>query len=159
MTKNSKAMKINVISKILFKHMNNFKSFGSIKKILFNDIGEGTTDGNIVQYFVKEGEKVNEDQPVVEISILKNTAKVQSPDNGIVKKIHFKTGDPIKVGQTLIEIETEGDYEDSTKVVSNIQNQSNTNNKNDTIDHNNTKIEKTESGRDIPYEKCEFYFI
>lgn len=152
-TKNSNNLKIKMFSNSYNKYINSLKHFGSIRKILFNDIGEGTTDGNIVQYFVKEGETVKEDQPVVEISILKNTAKVQSPDNGIVKKIHFKTGDPIKVGQTLVEIETEGEND----------NEKNNDVKSEQISNESNKLEnkneKITSCSDVPFEKCELFLI
>ncbi|MEM5797432.1 MAG: dihydrolipoamide acetyltransferase family protein [Candidatus Aenigmatarchaeota archaeon] len=79
------------------------------KEFKFPDIGEGITEGEIVRWYIKEGDKVEEHQVVGEIETDKAVAEIPSPYAGIVLKINFKEGDTVKVGQTLFIIGEEGE--------------------------------------------------
>lgn len=74
-------------------------------EVKFHDIGEGMTEGEILSYFVEVGDKINVDQPLLEVQTDKMVAEIPSPAAGKIKAIHFKPGDIIKVGETIIEIE------------------------------------------------------
>lgn len=75
------------------------------------DIGEGIHEGEIVKWFVKEGEVIQEDDVLCEIQNDKAVVEIPSPVEGPVLKVHFEEGDVATVGETLITIDAEG-YED-----------------------------------------------
>jgi pyruvate dehydrogenase E2 component (dihydrolipoamide acetyltransferase) len=72
------------------------------------DIGEGVAEGEVVQWFVKEGEEVREDAPLVSILTDKANVEIPSPKSGRVAKIHAAVGEKVKVGGLLVTIETAG---------------------------------------------------
>jgi pyruvate dehydrogenase E2 component (dihydrolipoamide acetyltransferase) len=75
----------------------------------FPDVGEGITEGEIVLWLVEEGEKVKQDQPLVQVETDKALVEIPSPRPGVVLKIMFHEGDIIKVGETLVVIGHEGE--------------------------------------------------
>ena len=72
------------------------------------DIGEGIAEGEIVQWFVNEGDTIEEDAPLLEIQNDKLVQEVPSPVKGVIKKIHVTGGTVATVGDVLVEIEAEG---------------------------------------------------
>ena len=46
------------------------------------DIGEGIAEGEILKWLVKEGEKVTEEQPLVEVMTDKVNVQIPSPRTG-----------------------------------------------------------------------------
>ncbi|WP_106497961.1 dihydrolipoamide acetyltransferase family protein [Lentibacillus sp. Marseille-P4043] len=74
-------------------------------QVKFSDIGEGMNEGEILHYFVNEGDEVKVDQPLVELQTDKMVAEIPSPAAGKIKTIHFETGNVITVGTVLIEID------------------------------------------------------
>lgn len=75
----------------------------------FPDVGEGITEGEIVKWKVKEGDKISQDQVLAEIETDKAVVEIPSPKAGIILKIHHKEGDTIKVGETLVTIGVKGE--------------------------------------------------
>jgi pyruvate dehydrogenase E2 component (dihydrolipoamide acetyltransferase) len=69
------------------------------------DLGEGLPDGTIVEWFVKEGDVVRLDAPLVSMETAKAVVEVPSPYSGKVIKLHGKAGDVIDTGAGLVEIE------------------------------------------------------
>lgn len=74
-------------------------------EVKFHDIGEGMTEGEIIHFFIKVGDEVSVDQPLVELQTDKMVAEIPSPAAGKVNKIHFGTGEVVTVGTAIIEIE------------------------------------------------------
>ena len=72
------------------------------------DVGEGIAEGEIVTWFVKVGDVVTEDQPLMEIQNDKLVQEVPSPVAGTVTKILVEAGTVSTVGDDLIEISTGG---------------------------------------------------
>jgi len=72
------------------------------------DIGEGVAEGEVVQWFVKEGELIHEDQALVSVLTDKANVEIPSPKTGRVAKIHAQVGEKVKVGGVLVTIEVEG---------------------------------------------------
>jgi len=70
------------------------------------DIGEGVTEGEIVAWHVKEGDKVAEDQLMVEIMTDKATVTIGAPRAGRIASLHGNVGHVMKVGDVLVVIET-----------------------------------------------------
>jgi pyruvate/2-oxoglutarate dehydrogenase complex dihydrolipoamide acyltransferase (E2) component len=66
------------------------------------DIGEGLTEAEIVRWLVEEGERVEADQPVVEVETDKAVVEIPSPYAGIVLKHGGAPGDVIEVGSVLL---------------------------------------------------------
>ncbi len=75
------------------------------------DIGEGIHEGEIVKWFIKEGEEIKEDDPLCEVQNDKSVVEIPSPVDGEVSKIHVEEGTVAVVGDLLVTIEAEG-YED-----------------------------------------------
>jgi pyruvate dehydrogenase E2 component (dihydrolipoamide acetyltransferase) len=69
------------------------------------DIGEGIAEGEVVRWLVKEGDVLQEDQPMVEIMTDKATVEIPSPRAGRVAKLMFAEGQICPVGKVLIAIE------------------------------------------------------
>ncbi|MEM3675720.1 MAG: dihydrolipoamide acetyltransferase family protein [Thermoplasmataceae archaeon] len=71
------------------------------------DIGEGVTEGEIVKWHVKPGDRISADQDMVEVMTDKVTVKIPSPVSGTVAKVLVPEGTVVKVGESLIEIQTD----------------------------------------------------
>ncbi len=71
------------------------------------DIGEGVTEGEIVQWLVKEGEVVKEDQPMVEVMTDKATVTIAAPRAGRIAELRGKAGQVIQVHSVLVVFETD----------------------------------------------------
>lgn len=82
------------------------------KEIKIPDIAENVETGLIAGILVSVGDKVSEDQPVVEIETDKATTDIPSPFAGIVEEIKVEEGDEVKVNQVIMIIETEGKEEE-----------------------------------------------
>jgi pyruvate dehydrogenase E2 component (dihydrolipoamide acetyltransferase) len=75
------------------------------------ELGENITAGDVLRVMVSPGDKVEKDQPVVELETDKATIEVPSSVAGVVKEIRVKAGDKVKVGQAILVLE-EGAGED-----------------------------------------------
>ncbi|WP_339226668.1 dihydrolipoamide acetyltransferase family protein [Oceanobacillus sp. FSL K6-2867] len=76
-------------------------------EVKLHDIGEGMTEGDVLTYFIQEGDQVEEDQPIVELQTEKMVAELTAPAKGIVKEIYIAEGTTIPVGTTILTIEAE----------------------------------------------------
>ncbi|EQD39880.1 Biotin/lipoyl attachment domain protein, partial [mine drainage metagenome] len=70
------------------------------------DIGEGVAEGEIVQWFVKEGDPIAEDAPLVSVLTDKANVEIPSPRTGRIAKLHAPVGAKVKVGGLLVTIDT-----------------------------------------------------
>ena len=75
----------------------------------FPDVGEGITEGTIVKWKVKEGDKVNNDQILAEVETDKAVVEIPSPKKGTILKLYHKEGEVINVGETLAVIGEKGE--------------------------------------------------
>ena len=75
----------------------------------FPDVGEGVTEGTIIKWKVKEGDKVEADQPLAEIETDKAVVEPPSPKKGVILKLTHKEGETIKVGEVLVVIGEKGE--------------------------------------------------
>ena len=66
------------------------------------DVGEGVVEGEIVDWKVKAGDSVTEDQPLVDLMTDKATVAIPSPVSGKVISTTGKPGDMVAVGAELI---------------------------------------------------------
>jgi len=73
------------------------------------DLGEGIAEGEIRKWLVKEGDVIEEHQPVVEIETDKAVVEVPSPKKGTVLKLFGEEGDTVQVGAVLLIIGEAGE--------------------------------------------------
>jgi 2-oxoisovalerate dehydrogenase E2 component (dihydrolipoyl transacylase) len=71
---------------------------------IFNlpDLGEGLPDAEIHEWFVKEGDTVSVDQPLVSMETAKAIVEVPCPQSGTISKLFGKPGDIINTGEPLV---------------------------------------------------------
>jgi pyruvate dehydrogenase E2 component (dihydrolipoamide acetyltransferase) len=72
------------------------------------DIGEGVAEGEILKWMVKVGDRVKEDQPLVEVMTDKVNVQLPSPTTGTVTSILAEEGSIAKVGETIMVIDDGG---------------------------------------------------
>lgn len=72
------------------------------------DIGEGIHEGEILKWFVKEGDEVKEDDVLCEVQNDKAVVEIPSPVEGTVLEIKVQEGEVAIVGDTLITFDAEG---------------------------------------------------
>lgn len=79
------------------------------KRIPFRlaDIGEGISEVQIIQWHVEEGKEIKQFERIAEVQSDKATVEITSRYDGIVKKLYYKPNDMAKVGEPLIDIETD----------------------------------------------------
>src|SRR3954471_14369363 len=68
------------------------------------NLGEGADSGTVVSLFVKEGDRVEKDQPLLELENEKAVATIPSTAAGVVTKLFVKTGDKISAGQRILSV-------------------------------------------------------
>jgi len=75
----------------------------------FPDIGEGLTEGIIIEWHVDKGTAVKVGQPLVKMETDKVVTDIPSPREGVIAARYGKVGETIHVGETLVEIEIAGE--------------------------------------------------
>ena len=80
-------------------------------KFTFNmpDVGEGVAEAEVVEWHVKVGDRVEEDQHLVDVMTDKATIDIESPVTGTVVAVAGEVGDVIAIGAMLLVIEVEGE--------------------------------------------------
>ena len=78
-----------------------------LKQFKLPDLGEGLTEGEILQWMVKPGDAVLLNQPIVEVETAKAAVEVPSPYAGIVHEIHHAAGETVDVGSPIITFDTD----------------------------------------------------
>ncbi|HET6560027.1 MAG TPA: dihydrolipoamide acetyltransferase family protein [Prolixibacteraceae bacterium] len=71
-------------------------------KIQMPKLGESVQEATITKWFVKEGDKIEEDQSVFEVATDKVDSEIPSPVDGVVKKILFEVNALVPVGETVL---------------------------------------------------------
>jgi len=80
------------------------------------DIGEGIVEGEISKWFVKKGDNVKENQPLVEVITEKVTVELPSPVNGKIIEVGPDSGEIIKVGETIVIIDDGSETETNQEI-------------------------------------------
>src|SRR4051795_472726 len=75
-------------------------------QVTLPQMGESVTEGTVLEWRKQEGDHVEADEVIVEVSTDKVDAEVPAPASGTVAKIHAAEGDTIAVGAVLAEIAT-----------------------------------------------------
>ncbi|KGX87753.1 dihydrolipoamide acetyltransferase family protein [Pontibacillus litoralis] len=83
-----------------------------VYSFILPDSGEGIHESEIVQWGVKPGDQIKQDDTIVEIQSDKAVVELPSPVTGIVKQLLFEEGEVAKVGEAIVEIEIEGEAQE-----------------------------------------------
>ncbi len=76
-------------------------------KFEFPDTGEGVTEGKFLEWKIKEGEKIEEDQVVGEAETDKAVVEIPAPADGTVESLMVSPGDTVEVGEAIMNLEPE----------------------------------------------------
>jgi 2-oxoisovalerate dehydrogenase E2 component (dihydrolipoyl transacylase) len=77
------------------------------------DLGEGLPDAEIHHWYVKTGDPLKADEPMVAMETAKAVVDIPAPFSGKVLQLYGNPGDIIKTGAPLIDIEKEGEKSSS----------------------------------------------
>ncbi len=80
------------------------------------DLGEGLPEAEIVEWFVKEGDHIKQDVPMVAMETAKAIVDIPAPQTGVVAKLYGSAGDIIQTGDPLLEFDT-NDTDDVAETV------------------------------------------
>jgi len=69
-------------------------------------LGEGVSSADVAEVLVSEGDMIAADQPVMELETEKAVVELPCTYPGKIKKIHVQAGATVKVGDTVLTIET-----------------------------------------------------
>lgn len=72
------------------------------------DIGEGIVECELVEWLVKEGENIVEDQPIADVMTDKALVQIPAMHDGIVEKLYYQQGDIAKVHSPLFAMQVAG---------------------------------------------------
>src|SRR5579863_6358936 len=87
-------------------------------QVVMPAMGDSVAEGTVLEWRKQEGDPVDIDETLVEISTDKVDAEVPSPAAGTVVKIYAAEGETVAVGAVLAEISTNGDGASSATPVS-----------------------------------------
>lgn len=72
-------------------------------------MGESVSEGTIIKWHKKEGDKVSLDEIIFEISTDKVDTEIPSPADGILQEIKVPEGDTVEVGTVVAIISENGE--------------------------------------------------
>jgi len=72
------------------------------------DVGEGTTEAEIAKWHVAVGDRIEEDQPLVDVTTDQAVVEIPAPVSGTVVSIYGAAGETVAVGSDLVELEVAG---------------------------------------------------
>lgn len=72
------------------------------------EVGEGIETGTVVALLVKEGDRIEVDQPVLELETDKAVVEVPSTVAGVVTKVHLEANTEARIGQVMITVDPQG---------------------------------------------------
>lgn len=78
-------------------------------EVVMPQMGESITEGTVSKWLKRVGERVEKDEPILEISTDKVDAEVPSPGAGIVLEIRTAEGETVEVGSVLALVGEEGE--------------------------------------------------
>ncbi|MCL2919163.1 dihydrolipoyllysine-residue acetyltransferase [Shewanella litorisediminis] len=84
-----------------------------IKDFILPDIGEGVVECELVEWLVKEGDQIAEDQPICDVMTDKALVQIPAPFAGVVSKLYYAKGEIAKVHAPLYAVEIEGEGADA----------------------------------------------
>ena len=98
------------------------------EKILVPVLGESITEATVSKWLKNEGEKVEADEPIVELETDKVNLEVPSPVSGVLDNINSKDGSVVEVGAVLGSVTESGTDTNETQEIKKIEPTINENN-------------------------------
>jgi len=98
------------------------------EKILVPVLGESITEATVSKWLKNEGEKVEADEPIVELETDKVNLEVPSPVSGVLDSINSKDGSVVEVGAVLGSVSERGTNANETEEIKKIEPTINENN-------------------------------
>jgi pyruvate dehydrogenase E2 component (dihydrolipoamide acetyltransferase) len=83
-----------------------------MKTFVLPDLGEGLQEAELLEWLVKEGDTVKEDQLVLLVETAKAVVELPAPASGIISSLKAAEGQTVKVGQPLFEYEVAQNTQD-----------------------------------------------
>jgi len=80
-----------------------------VTDIKIPELGENIESAEVLSVLVQAGQKIEKDQPLIELETDKATAEVPSEASGTVKEVLVKAGQSVKVGETILRLESADD--------------------------------------------------
>ncbi len=84
------------------------------KKVLIPDIG-GANNVNVIEIFIKPGDQVEKEQPLITLEGDKATMEIPAPFAGKVKSVSIKINDKVSEGSEICVVEIAGDAAEEKK--------------------------------------------
>lgn len=78
----------------------------SLVDVVMPKMGESITDATIIKWYKKEGEKISEEETLLEVATDKVDSEIPSPVQGIVVEILHNQDEVVEVGEVIAKIET-----------------------------------------------------
>jgi pyruvate dehydrogenase E2 component (dihydrolipoamide acetyltransferase) len=69
------------------------------------NLGENVPEGDVLRVLVKAGDRISQDQPVLELETDKATLEVPSSVDGVIQELRVKVGDKVKPGQVILVVD------------------------------------------------------
>ncbi len=79
----------------------------ALVELVMPKMGESVMEGTILTWLKKPGDRIQQDESVLEVATDKVDTEVPSPFNGILKEIRANKGDVVQVGTAIALIETD----------------------------------------------------
>ena len=98
------------------------------EKILVPVLGESITEATVSKWLKNQGEKVEADEPIVELETDKVNLEVPSPVSGVLDSINSKDGSVVEVGAVLGSVTESGNNTNVTEEIKKIEPTINENN-------------------------------
>ncbi len=76
--------------------------------VVMPKMGESVSEGTIIKWHKKVGDKVKRDEIIFEISTDKVDTEIPSPADGVLSDIKVQEGDTVDVGTVVAVIDKEG---------------------------------------------------
>jgi pyruvate/2-oxoglutarate dehydrogenase complex dihydrolipoamide acyltransferase (E2) component len=77
-------------------------------EVTMPQMGESVVEGTVTKWLVKEGDRVQEDQPLCEISTDKVDTEIPSPGAGVIAKLIASEGETLPIGAPIALLEAAG---------------------------------------------------
>ncbi len=83
----------------------------TFETFLMPDAGEGLTEADVVTWRVAVGDRVEVNQPLVEVETAKSLVELPCPYDGVVTELLVHEGDTVEVGAPIVVFDTDPDGE------------------------------------------------
>ncbi len=72
------------------------------REFLLPDLGEGIAEAQIIRVMIKPGDRIEEDQSLMEVETDKAAVEIPSPFSGIAQQVHVSEGQTVNVGKVIV---------------------------------------------------------